>query len=197
MIDINVYDFDNTLYDGESALDFYLFCLKRHPRLIKYVFVILKSLVRYKLCLIDVDELWTLAGRFAQSFIKDCPDVEGKVVHFWKANAKKLKPFYSQTAKEDDVVVSASFGFLLQPAMKILGIKQLVCSEMSLETGEIYRLCFREDKIKYFNEFSEGKEVHDFYTDSMNDLPFMKIAKGSVYMVKKNKITLMQKGKDF
>ncbi len=197
MIDINVYDFDNTLYDGESALDFYLFCVKRHPFLIKYVFIILKSLVRYKLCLIDVDELWALARRFAQSFIKDCPDVEGKVEEFWKANAKKLKPFYARTAKEDDVVVSASFGFLLQPAMKILGIKQLVCSEMSLETGEIYRLCFREEKIKYFKEFCEGKEVCDFYTDSMNDLPFMKIAKGSVYMVKKNKITLMQRERIF
>ena len=58
---MNVYDFDNTLYDGESALDFYFFCLKRHPRLIKYVFVILVSLVKYKLCLIDIDALHALS----------------------------------------------------------------------------------------------------------------------------------------
>lgn len=191
MIEINVYDFDNTLYDGESALDFYLFCVKRHPFLIKYVFVIIKSLVRYKLCLIDVDELWILARRFAQSFIKDCPNVEEKVVQFWKANSKKLKRFYSQNAKKDDVVVSASFSFLLQPAMKILGVKHLVCSDMSLETGEVFRLCFREEKIKHFKKLYDCEEVDDFYTDSMNDLPFMKIAKGNVYMVKKNKITLL------
>ena len=25
----NVYDFDKTIYDGDSSLDFYLFCVKR------------------------------------------------------------------------------------------------------------------------------------------------------------------------
>ncbi len=191
MIDINVYDFDNTLYDGESALDFYLFCVKRHPFLIKYVFVIIKSLIRYKRCLIDTNELWALSKRFVQNFINECPNVEEKVHDFWKTHQKKLKPFYKTTHCENDVVVSASFGFLLREAMGILGVKHLVCSEMSLETGEVFRLCFREEKIKHFKKLYDCEDVDDFYTDSMNDLPFMKIAKGNVYMVKKNKITLL------
>lgn len=31
---MNVYDFDNTIYDGDSSIDFYIFCLKRHPSIL-------------------------------------------------------------------------------------------------------------------------------------------------------------------
>ena len=30
---MNVYDFDKTIYDGDSSVDFYKFSLKRHPKL--------------------------------------------------------------------------------------------------------------------------------------------------------------------
>lgn len=193
MIVINVYDFDNTLYDGESSLDFYLFCVKRHPGLIKYFFIIVKSLLKYKMCLVDINELKRLADKYAGSFIRECPDVEQKVLDFWKTHIKKIKPFYNDTKRQDDIVVSASFSFLLMPVMESLGVKRVVCSQMSLESGEIYKLCYRQNKIKLFKELYDENEVDDFYTDSMNDLPFMKIAKGNVYMVKGGKIRLLPK----
>ena len=28
---IDVYDFDGTIYDGDSTVDFVRFCLRRHP----------------------------------------------------------------------------------------------------------------------------------------------------------------------
>ena len=31
---INVYDFDKTIYDGDSTIDFYLYCLNRNKTLI-------------------------------------------------------------------------------------------------------------------------------------------------------------------
>ena len=31
---INAYDFDETIYDGDSSVDFYLYCLKRKPSII-------------------------------------------------------------------------------------------------------------------------------------------------------------------
>ena len=30
MCRLNVFDFDNTIYDGDSSIDFYIFCLKRN-----------------------------------------------------------------------------------------------------------------------------------------------------------------------
>ena len=32
---MNVYDFDNTIYDGESTFDLFLFYLKKKPSLIR------------------------------------------------------------------------------------------------------------------------------------------------------------------
>ena len=34
---MNVFDFDNTIYDGESAIDFFLYYLKKDPKLIRYL----------------------------------------------------------------------------------------------------------------------------------------------------------------
>ena len=31
---MNVYDFDKTIYYGDSTADFYLFCLKRHKKIL-------------------------------------------------------------------------------------------------------------------------------------------------------------------
>ena len=34
---MNVYDFDGTIYDGDSTLDFWYFCLKKHPQILLYL----------------------------------------------------------------------------------------------------------------------------------------------------------------
>ena len=35
---MNVYDFDGTIYGGDSSVDFYFLCLRRRPRIAFYVF---------------------------------------------------------------------------------------------------------------------------------------------------------------
>ena len=34
---MDVYDFDGTIYDGDSSIDFYLFCLKKYIKLLRYI----------------------------------------------------------------------------------------------------------------------------------------------------------------
>ena len=41
----DLYDFDKTVFNGESGSEFWLFCLKRHPRIIKYIPKQLKGLL--------------------------------------------------------------------------------------------------------------------------------------------------------
>ena len=50
---MNVYDFDNTIYDGESTFDFYAFCVRKDISMLKSAFVVVKTLIEYKLCRID------------------------------------------------------------------------------------------------------------------------------------------------
>lgn len=183
---MNVYDFDNTIYRGESTLDYYFFCVKHHPRLLRFVFIVLEKLVKYKLCLISEDELMRLCEKYVLAFLKDCPDSEILAQKFWDRNIKKIKPFYASLHKDDDVIVSASFGFMLRPVMGKLGVTSLLCSEVNLETGEIERLCFRRNKKTLF-ESAFPSRIESFYTDSLNDMPLMRMAKNA-YLIKGEKI---------
>ncbi len=183
---VNVYDFDNTIYRGESTLNYYFFCVKHHPKLLRFVFIVLIELIKYKLCLVSEQQLMKLCEKYVISFLKDCPDAEKLAENFWEKNFHKIKSFYKEMHKENDVIISASFGFMLRPAMKRLGNKCLICSEVNLETGKIERLCFRRNKIDLF-KYLCGGEIENFYTDSLNDMPLMKCAKNA-FIVKGEKI---------
>ena len=166
-------------------LDFYLYCLRFHPGLMKFAFAVLFNLARYKMCRISESEFEALARKYASEAVRMCPDAENLAQRFWKSHAKRFNLFYKDVKRADDVAVSAGFGFLLSPAFEILGVKRYVCSEIDLETGEITRICFGKNKVKCFAESFCREQVEDFYTDSMNDLPFMKLARNDVYMVKR------------
>ena len=185
---MNVFDFDNTIYNGESTLDFYFFCVKHHPRLIRFVFIVLIKLVKYKMCLISEDELLALCKKYVKAFLADCPDAKQLAEIFWEKNICRIKNFYKEIHNENDIVISASFGFMLRPAMSKLGIKRFVCSEVNLENGSIDRLCFRKNKLHLFKEMYGDEVIENFYTDSLNDLSFMKLATCKAYLVKGNSI---------
>ena len=44
---MNVYDFDKTIYDGDSTIDFYFYCLKKHPKIILCLPIQLYAAVKY------------------------------------------------------------------------------------------------------------------------------------------------------
>ncbi len=183
---MNVYDFDNTIYRGESTLDFYLFCSFHHPMLFRFIFIVLFTLIKYKMCLVSEDELLKLAEKYICDFLQGCPDIEELVPKFWERNKKKIKTSFNLS--KNDIIISASFGFILRYAFDFMGIVNSVCSEVDLDSRTVVRLCFRKNKVEIFKELYGNAEINDFYTDSMNDLPLMKLAKGNVYLVKGNKI---------
>ena len=46
---INLYDFDNTIYEGDSSTDFFFYCLKRYPKIAKIIPKILLSAIKHTL----------------------------------------------------------------------------------------------------------------------------------------------------
>lgn len=180
---MNVYDFDNTIYDGESSVDFFLFCIKRDKKLAKLLPVMIVKLIKYKMCLITVDELKACAEKYAYVFIESVEDVRGFVKEFWDLNFHKIKEYYKNQKRKDDVIISASCSFLLDDICKRLDIKTCICSVIDVKTGHFEQVCFRSNKVDLFYKKFPNGVIHNFYTDSMNDKPLIDISENA-YLVK-------------
>ena len=101
-----------------------------------------------------------------------------KIVNkFWAKKANGIKEWYARQKKEDDVIISASLGFILKPIMDTLNIKNWIATNYSVETGKIYgENCYGEEKVVQFNKMFAGKKLEAFYSDSLSDLPMMRIS---------------------
>ena len=184
---MNVYDFDNTIYDGESALDFFWYCLTRKPVLLKVLFPIIFDLIKYKSCRMTEEEFKARGAYYTESFFNLFDDIYAEIANFWDKNEHKIKPFYENVRKDDDVIVTANVNVLVGEIFKRLGIKNYISTEFDMDEGKLGNICFSKVKANLFKE-KYADNIDDFYTDSKNDAPLMEMAK-NVYMVKGNKIT--------
>lgn len=180
-----IYDFDGTIYDGDATIDFYFYCLKENKKLIKYVLIafinILLALVRIK------KEKDVLESFF--KFVTEIDDIDLKLTKFWKINNKKIKQFYlNKKNKNNDIVISASPTFVLEPICKKLKIKDLIATNINKKTGELTGLdCRHKEKVRRLYEKYINITVKEAYSDSFIDKPLMDIA-NAAYLVRKNKI---------
>ena len=53
---MRVFDFDNTIYDGESVFDFFLFCVKEKKSLVKYAPIVVYTTLMYELGFLSIDK---------------------------------------------------------------------------------------------------------------------------------------------
>ena len=182
---MNVYDFDGTIYDGDSTVDFWLFCMKERPGVfLKCLPRTLSAAVLYVLGRIP-KETWK--ERFF-SFLKEMPADGERVGRFWETHFSRIKPWYLEGKQESDVIISASPVFLLKPVSRRLGAA-LIATEVDPGTGRFSgRNCSGEEKVRRFRrEYPEGT-IDKFYTDSKKDLPMASIA-GQAYLVRGQKIS--------
>ncbi len=181
---MNIYDFDGTIYSGDSTIDFYIFIIKRHPAVALYLPKQLFSALRYKAGKCSVTE-------FKENFfvfLSVISDISYETDLFWKKNIRKIMPWYYEKKKDDDVIISASPEFLLKPACEILGNIYLIASRTDPKTGKFTgENCKGQEKLKRFREKYGNSVVDDFYSDSLSDLPLAKIAKRA-FFIKKGKI---------
>ena len=186
---MNAYDFDDTIYKGDSSLHFFLFYVKREPRLIRYLPKVVSILRDYHKEKIVFDDIIDQFGHIFEDHFKNMTyDFDEVIKEFWDKNEKRIKPFYKEIQKEDDLVISASPTFMLEEICNRIGIKHFLGTEMNLEKGTFERWCFRDKKIEFFREAFPDGVIDDFYTDSLHDEFLFPYAK-RVFLVKGNKIT--------
>lgn len=195
---MNIYDFDKTIYPKDSSIQFYVYNLVRHPKLIKYWPSQLLAYSRYYLFgSITKTEMKTIFYRY----FKSIPNIHEMVNEFWDKNERNIHPWYLQQKKDDDLIISASPEFLLKPICEKLGIT-LIASRIDEKNGNTNgNNCYGEEKVNRFYEiFPEGK-IDSFYSDSYSDTPLALLAyeaflvKGSRRLPWDNTQALKQKSK--
>ncbi len=174
---MNVYDFDDTIYDGDSSIRFYVFCIRKKPSILKCLPTQIIGFIRYFLRLDNLEQFKSKYFSFFR-FI----DLGKYVSDFWEKEKYRIKPWYLSKKAEDDVIISASPEVLLKPICEELNVR-LIATKVD-RNGELQsKNCKGKNKVDYFKQqFQE--QIDEFYSDSINDIFLAKMAK-KAYMVKK------------
>lgn len=181
---MNVYDFDNTIYDGESSFDFFCFCILKKKSLIRCLPIAIYVLILYKLNLLREEKIYLMFNKFSKVIVDNKILIENFVDDFWIKNEKKLKIEFLEKLKSDDVIITGSPNFLINAIKDKLNTDNIICTNVDIENGKLLFCCFRNNKVEAFRKVYPDKEIEEFYTDSLSDKPMMDISK-KVYLVKK------------
>jgi len=184
---MNVYDFDNTLYNGESGVHMFFYYLKKRPGLVRYAPQVLRGVIDYKRGRINFDQAIERVGGVLRPFLEGIEDFRADARDFWDRHERRLYPFYQQLHQPDDLIISAGPEQSLREVCARLGVSNYIGSVINEITSQLEFACFRENKVKAFRERYPGRQIDNFYTDSMNDKPLMDISK-HVFLVKKGEI---------
>ena len=142
---MNVFDFDKTIYDGDSTVDFWKYCLKKYPKTKKHLSHTALNGIKFVFGMMEKTDFKEDFYRF----LSEIEDVESALEDFWDIHEEKIKAWYLNMQKEDDVVISPSPEFLLAPICKRLGIKYLMASRVDMKTGKYTGVnCHGEEKVR-------------------------------------------------
>ncbi len=184
----DLYDFDKTVFNGESGSEFWHFCLKRHPSIIRFLpkqaFGFFGHYVFHGISKKRSKELF-------YSYLKAI-DAEKEAELFWQEKAVKMNDWFKP--KENDietVVCSASPVFQIKPICDRLGVDLLVATKMDCVTGFIDgENCKGEEKVRRLKKEASDYEFRDVYTDNLiSDKPILDLASRKKYHVKDGSLT--------
>lgn len=186
---MNSYDFDDTIFRGNSFRRFFGYCLLRLPYLVLFTPVFLAAVIFNAVKLIDKNTYLTWLG----SFVVFVPNVEKRVKKFWDKEMCRIKPWYIAQRRDDDVIVSASPAYIVDEACRRLGVK-CIATKVDPRTAKVDGVhCYGADKVLRYKGANHGGAPKTFYSDNWSDEPMFAYAE-SGYLVKRDKITLVYSG---
>lgn len=178
---MNIYDFDDTIFAGDSSINFMKYSLVRHPFLVSGS--ILKGLKEGIKFIFKKSNLGLIKSELF-SFVKYIKNLDEYMDDYMLKNKKNIKKFYLEQKRADDVVISASFDFIVRPFCESLGIKHIIATDFDTKKGCIIgKNCKGKEKIRRFKKIFKNPKVNEAYSDSLSDIPMFEIAK-KAYLVK-------------
>lgn len=182
---MNVFDFDGTIYHGDSSKDFFFYCLKHYPKTRTKIFPVMWYGLGFGIRIVK-------KKTFKQklfSIVTKIPDVDKAVGDFWLEHKKNIKNWYMEMKQETDIIISASPEFLLEPICAELGVECLMATKVDKETGLFDgENCHGKEKVTRFYERYPDAEIDSFYSDMYCDTPLALIAK-QAFIVKGEKLS--------
>jgi HAD superfamily phosphoserine phosphatase-like hydrolase len=190
---MNIYDFDGTIYEGDSCHDIVIFGLKHYPHLT------LNSLIKagvlrrkYKNGKIS----FKIVKENLLSFIFKIKNYKTFVNEFVNTHMCNIKPFYKEIQNENDIIVTASYELWINVFAKNLGVKYVIATKTDKNGNIIGDNCKGKEKVRRLLEEFKDKEFINAYSDSSVDIPILELAKNP-YVVEGNKVLKYRKGYNF
>lgn len=181
---VDLYDFDNTIYEGDSSTDFFFYALSKNPKIIILIPKIILSAIKYKLKIINKTKM----KETIFSFLKYVNNVDDLITSFWRTHENHIKNFYLKKDHSKDIIISASPEFLLKPICKKLNVLDLIGSDVDKKTGKFKKEnCHGEEKVRRLSQKYKDLYICESYSDSLSDIPILKLAEKS-FIVKHEKI---------
>jgi phosphoserine phosphatase len=185
---IDVYDFDGTLFRGDSTFAFWAYCLRKKPSLLRRV----------------PRQVWGLfgvaAGRWDLTrgkseflcYFQDI-DVADMAKRFWAepATQKRLAGWFQPRQDElPAVIASASPEATLTPVAAELGAQYLIGTRADPRTGALLGLnCKGQEKVARLRALLPDCRIRAMYTDDVKaDAPLLALAQQK-YLVRRGKVT--------
>ena len=190
---MNIYDFDGTIYNGDSTKDIIKFAFKKHP------FMVMKCLRNARkrnrdflqgLCSFEQVKEEMLA------FIFKLENYPKFVNAFVDSHMNKIKPLYKSRHTDNDVIVTASYDLWVNLFARKLGVRNVIATRVD-PNGKIMGInCKGDEKLRRIREALPNIPIENAYTDSQSDEVLL-INAANGYVIEGNKVIPYVRGYKF
>ena len=190
---MNVYDFDGTIYDGDSGKDLVKYALKKYPFLV--IKCLKKSKALNKACsqgLVSFEQV----KEELFSFIFKINNYPKFLNEFVDSHMNKIKALYKSRHDENDVIVSASCDIWIDLFAKRLGVKNVIATRLDVSGKIIGINCKGMEKVRRLNESLPNIPIIEAYSDEKSDEYLLRMAQKG-YVVEGNRIIPYVEGYKF
>ena len=190
---MNIYDFDGTIYNGDTCRDIVKYGLRKHP------FITYRALKKAKKLNVDYERGLVTFEKVKEemlSFIFQINNYPKFINSFVKSHMKNIKPFYKSRKTANDVIVSASYELWISIFARNLGIKYVIATRTDFEGHILGRNCKGIEKVNRIRQIFPNAPIACCYSDSASDIPMLEMA-STAYVVEGNKLTPYRRGYNF
>lgn len=190
---MNIYDFDDTIYNGDTNRDILMYGFKKHPFLVLKALKKAKKLQKdYKRGVIEFERV----KEAMLSFIFKIKNYPKFINDFVDSHMKNIKPWYINRRTQNDIVISASYELWIMQFCKRLGIRYVIATKTDSDGRIIGKNCKGAEKLKRLASVIPNAVIVSAYSDSSCDIPILESAR-TAYVVEGNKLITYTKGYKF